>query len=125
MNEIENITAADEAIETEQLQLPGMPEPTEEILTLEQIVDQIMDALGLTEVTMYQVAKALNLVLQTIDATKGFDDEGAPAAYRVRPQMVYNYALNGMVVKGRKSTEPIEAAQARSFIIKFATKFVK
>jgi hypothetical protein len=127
MDQIENInTTAEEtiAIEEQTVVVDGAPEVAQDELTLEQIVDAVLDSLGLTTFTMYQVAKALNLVLETIDATKGFDDEGAPAAYRVRPQMVYQYNKNKMVVKG-KQVEQADLAQARAFVIKFASKFTK
>lgn len=120
MNETKAIVDQTEGVEAidGQLELPGMPEPIQVALTIEQITDQILDALGLTELTMYQVAKALNLVLESIDATKDGD------AYRVRPQMVYNYNRNKMIAKG-VVLQSATAAQARAFIIKFASKFAK
>jgi hypothetical protein len=112
----------------EQMELIEESEGSE--LTLEQVVDQVLDQLKLNEFTMYQIAKALNMVLEVIDASKGFGEDGEPLAYRVRPQMIYNYNRNKMVAQGTNGkgitlTESATLAQARAFIIKFSTKFVK
>jgi hypothetical protein len=124
------------AVAIEEMDLPesieAEVEDDEQVeLTLEAIVDQILDASKLTEFTMYQVAKVLNATLEAIDATKGFDEQGEPLAYRVRPQMVYQYNKNKLVAKsastgkGIQLTGPATLAQARAFIIRFSAKFVK
>jgi len=123
MSQIENINDAivdaDERIEADgQLVLDGMPEPIETSLTLEQLVDMLIESTGTSEFTMYGVWKILSAVLETIGAVK----DGKP--YSVRSQMVYTYNSNKMVVKGQK-VEVATVAQVRAFVIKFASKFVK
>lgn len=137
MNEIENIqtiaTVEPEAIEeqvdlnveveqTEADELQEQGEDVEQIvpttLTLEQIVDQILEASGKTEYTLYGVHTVLNAVLDIIGATKEGKD------YRVRSQMMYNYNRNKMVVP-KQVVDMVTVSQTRAFVIKFATKFVK
>ena len=110
-----------------QLVLDGMPEPIEETeatLTIDEIVEQIVAALGLTEqqiVTLYKVSKVLNGVLDVIDAQKDGKD------YRVTSQMVYQYGRNKMVIKGRQLTgaDEIRLAETLPFIKRFSAKFVR
>jgi hypothetical protein len=92
-------------------------------LSLEQIVDQLIEASKKTEFTMYAISVILNLTLETIGATK----DGK--SYSVRPQMVYNYNRNKMVAKDEKGKGVVIAttatiAQVRAFVIKFAAKFI-
>lgn len=107
-----------------QLVLDGMPEPIEATLTIDEIVEQIVAALGLTEqqiVTLYKVSKVLNGVLDVIDAQKDGKD------YRVTSQMVYQYGRNKMVIKGRQLTgaDEIRLAETLPFIKRFSAKFVR
>jgi hypothetical protein len=95
-------------------------------LTLEQIVDQIVDAMKLSEWTMYQIHKALNKVLEVVDI-KVRDNNGELIAYRVRPQMIYNYNKNAMVArnaagKGIKLTGNATTAQTTEFIKRFVAR---
>jgi len=95
-------------------------------LTLEQITDQIVDAMKLTEWTMYQIAKALNKVLEVVDIRET-NKAGEEIAYRVRPQMVYNYNKNAMVArneagKGIVLTESATTAQTTAFINRFVAR---
>jgi hypothetical protein len=130
MNQIDTIneTTIVERIEADgQLVLDGMPEPIEETeatLTIDEIVEQIVAALGLTEqqiVTLYKVSKVLNGVLDVIDAQKDGKD------YRVTSQMVYQYGRNKMVIKGRQLTgaDEIRLAETLPFIKRFSAKFVR
>jgi len=94
------------------------------VLTLEQIVDQVLEAIWKTSPTLYTISTALNGVLEAIDATK----EGKP--YRVRSQMMYQYNSNKLIAKndqgkGIKIDGAPTRDQARAFIIKFASKFAK
>lgn len=93
-------------------------------LTLEQIVDQILDATWKSQPTLYTISTALNGVLEAIGATK----DGKP--YSVRSQMMYQYNSNKLIAKndqgkGIKIDGSPTRDQARSFIIRFASKFVK
>jgi hypothetical protein len=128
MNQIDMTNATDEIVELDgQIVLPGMPEPIEEpesTLTIDEIVEQIVAASGLSEesiVTLYRVSKVLNAVLDVIDAMK----DGK--AYRVPSQMLYNYGRNKMVVKGRSLTgkDEVTLAETLPFIKRFSAKFVK
>jgi hypothetical protein len=90
--------------------------------TLFETTPAALESLANTEVEeikLYQVAKILNQVLVEM----GIEKDGVP--YQVRPQMVYNYGRQGMVVKGQKSSEAITPAQAYEFITKFVAKFTK
>lgn len=98
-------------------------------LSLEQIVDQILDASKQTEFTMYQIAKYLNKVLEVVDI-QVMDKKNELVSYRIRPQMVYNYNRNKMVArneagKGITLTGSATLAQTRSFIIRFVAKQIK
>lgn len=93
-------------------------------LTLEQIVDQILEATWKAQPTLYTISTALNGVLEAIGATKDGKD------YRVRSQMMYQYNSNKLIAKGSNGKGvKIDGAptrdQARAFIIKFASKFAK
>jgi hypothetical protein len=95
-------------------------------LSLEQIVDQIVDAMKLSEWTMYQIHKALNKVLEVVDI-KVQGKDGEQIAYRVRPQMVYNYNRNAMIArnaagKGIKLTGNATTAQTTEFIKRFVAR---
>ena len=92
-------------------------------LTLEQLVDQILDATWKAQPTLYTISTALNGVLEAIGATK----DGKP--YSVRSQMMYQYNSNKLIAKKDGKGVKIDGAptrdQARAFIIKFASKFAK
>lgn len=68
------------------------------------------------DLTLYQMAKHLNRVLAALRVTRG----GEP--YQVRPQMMYNYGRNGLIVKGRRTTDKVTKAQATEFITRFVKK---
>ena len=135
MNEIENTNvveineAADQIEEIELAEAEQGDEGDLEVqveLSLEQIVDQIVDAMKLSEWTMYQIYKALNKVLEVVDI-KVQGKDGEQIAYRVRPQMIYNYNRNAMVArneqgKGIKLTGNATTAQTTAFIKRFVAK---
>jgi len=129
MNEIENtnvveITDQIDAIELDEGDEDDLAVQVE--LSLETIVDQIVDAMKLSEWTMYQIHKALNKVLEVVDI-KVLGKDGEQIAYRVRPQMIYNYNRNAMVArneqgKGIKLTGNATTAQTTEFIKRFVAK---
>lgn len=91
-------------------------------LTLEQIVDMVLEATWKSSPTLYTISTALNGVLEAIEATK----DGKP--YRVRSQMMYQYNSNKLIAKndqgkGVKIDGAPTRDQARAFIIKFASKY--
>jgi hypothetical protein len=64
------------------------------------------------EMTCYRVATILNQVAIQAGWTGG----------HIREQYVYNYARNGLVVRGRKGTGPVDKVSAYTFIHKFLSK---
>lgn len=71
------------------------------------VADKILSEMP-EEFTLYQLAKAVNKAREEVGV------EGT-----VRPQMIYNYARNGMVVRGRKSTENVTRDQAQEFLTRY------
>jgi len=129
-NDVVEITDQIDATEqVEEIELDEAEQDDLEVqveLSLEQIVDQIVDAMKLSEWTMYQIHKALNKVLEVVDI-KVQDKNGEQIAYRVRPQMIYNYNRNAMVArneqgKGIKLTGNATTAQTTAFIKRFVAK---
>jgi hypothetical protein len=109
---------ADQVDPSEALETEDEVEPVEatDETTLEQMILDILDADEFSGLlTMYQVAKVLNTVLELFEVTK----KGEP--YRVRPQMVYNYNGQKMVVKGVK-VDKATPAQAYEFVLRFVSK---
>lgn len=105
-------------------------QPVQVELTLEQIVDQVLDATWKSAPTLYTWSTALNGVLEVLGATKVNPKTGKIEDYRVRSQMVYNYNRNKMLARDEKSGKGIQIDgaptrdQARAHIIKFAAKFI-
>lgn len=94
------------------------PVEAKDEMTLEQVVQDILDAKEFgDELTMYQVAKALNAALEVFEVLK----DGEP--YTVRPQMVYNYNKNKMVVKG-ETVPKATKEQTKQFVVRFVGKRV-
>lgn len=88
--------------------------------TLEVVVRDVINTFD-GNLTMYQVAKALNTVLEIMEVTKHGE------AYRVRPQMMYNYNKNKLIVKGivLDTAEGATPEQAAEFITRFVNKLTK
>jgi len=75
--------------------------------------EQIMTRGSVEGFTAYQIAKLINIRL----AEAGFQD--------VRPQMIYNYDRNGMIVKGEKNVtarRTFTKDEVTAFVDKFVTK---
>lgn len=60
--------------------------------------------------TPYQIAKLINAKLVEV----GLDE--------IRPQMMYNYDKNGLIVKGQKGIKEYTLAEADEFVEKFTAK---
>lgn len=60
--------------------------------------------------TLYQVAKIINKIFSNFGVAE------------IRPQMMYNYSKNGLVVKGKRDSGPINKEEAAEFMIKFINK---
>jgi hypothetical protein len=81
------------------------------------VIEQIL-ADAPHQMTFYQLAKYLNSSLYQLEVTKN----GSP--YQVRPQMMYNYASSGMIVKGDKNAKSVTRLQAYEFICRFINKLI-
>ena len=81
---------------------------------LDQLIDVILTSLTEESYTPYQVSKELNKVL-TSNGRKG-----------IVPQMMYNYARNGILVKGQKlygpDLRPITRVEVSHFIGRYMIK---
>lgn len=66
------------------------------------------------DITPYRVHELANVL---------FDRLGSE--YRVRPQMMYNYDRNGLIVKGLKDAKRYTAAQVAEFLARFVSRNVK
>lgn len=85
-------------------------------ITLEQIIDTILEQFPNEGITPYLIAKAVNAALTVMGILK----DGEP--YSVRPQMIYNYDTNGLIVQGQKGLKRYSKDQVRTFAIKFVSK---
>lgn len=79
--------------------------------TVEQFVADLVDGIDTDEITPYVLHKVVNTTLEVM----GLD-------YRVRPQMMYNYAANGMIVKGQKGLKRFTRIQVAEFTIRFVNR---
>jgi hypothetical protein len=64
-----------------------------------------------TSITPYQIHTVVNTLFEAFGHPK-----------RIRPQMVYNYDRNGMIVKGLKDVKRYGADDVAAFATKFVTK---
>lgn len=71
-----------------------------------------------SDMTMYQVAKIVNDVLKSLNVQKNEEN------YTVRPQMIYNYNRNKMIVKGR-TVEKVTRNEAFEFVTRFIKRVSK
>jgi hypothetical protein len=66
------------------------------------------------EYSAYGIHTVLNKILVEVGAEK------------IRPQMMYNYARNGMIVRGAKifgeTLRPFTASEVREFVIRYGTR---
>ena len=95
--------------------------PTEDSLpTPEEIIRDVMATFD-GNLTMYKIAKALNIVLEILEIQKDGQQ------YQVRPQMMYNYNKNKLIVKGivLDTAEGATPEQATEFITRFVAKLTK
>lgn len=83
-------------------------EPKE--ITLQDIVRQLVETMG-NEITAYGIHSLVNATFKA----KGVEKE-------IRPQMMYNYARNGMIVKGFKGTRLYTQVEAYEFVVKYTAK---
>lgn len=115
----ENTTPTTELDETQLVETDGTDEETAEQpkhwseLDLEELLGDEQ------EFTAYRIHTKLNEIFEVAGVEK------------VRPQMIYNYARNGMVVKGESVQKgnyiprTYTRAEVLEFITKFAPRYVK
>lgn len=65
------------------------------------------------EFTLYQLAGRVNQVLEAMGSEK-----------TVRPQMMYNYARNGMIVKGVRDLKSVTRDQAVEFVTRYVNRTI-
>lgn len=75
---------------------------TTEEKTLEDVLNS---ALTEDSYTCYKTAKVFNKVLSDLSLDK-----------HIRPQMVYNYDTNGLIVRGKKNVRSYTQAEVRAWI---------
>lgn len=88
----------------------GIEFPAPKVTDLRTLVEGIVEETDRDIHTPYQVHVIVNLVLQ-----------GLGTDYRVRPQMMYNYDRNGMIVRGSKS----KMRFTNDEVIEFVTRFTE
>lgn len=90
----------------------GIEFPVTEV-DLVTLVGDLVDELNVDEITPYQVHTVVNKALAAMDTE-----------YRVRPQMMYNYATNGLIVKGMKGLKRFTPQQVCDFVVRFVNRNV-
>jgi hypothetical protein len=101
----------------------SQPLPKETIMTAKIEIDEqvvagyrtvLQDALTEGTYTSYGISAVLNKILV------------ANGADKIRPQMMYNYARNGLIVKGEKifgaSLRDFTAIEVTEFLIRYCTR---
>lgn len=89
---------------------PEAEETEAEELTVESVVRDLVLTIPTKEITAYAIHTVINKALEVFNSN-----------IQIRPQMMYNYARNGMIVKGHKGTR----TYTQDEVIAFATKFVE
>jgi hypothetical protein len=83
---------------------------TKEIL-LEDAVQVLVEANGGQDWTGYGLHSIINSVFEAFENSK-----------RIPPQMMYNYARNGMIVPGFKGTRKYTPTESYNFVLKYCRK---
>jgi hypothetical protein len=84
---------------------------TDEVVLVDLIKDLVDGLPTVDQITPYQVHNVVNTVLEVLGS-----------AYRVRPQMMYNYDRNGLIVKGRKGSKRFTSAEVVGFVTRFVNR---
>jgi len=112
MNENLTVESVDEMAEidgTENTMIDETPAAVVgEVTDIEGLVREVVEALPET-VSPYQIHSVINTVFEVLGSER-----------TVRPQMMYNYDRNGLIVKGAKGVK----RYAHEEVVAFATKFV-
>jgi len=78
------------------------------------LVRDLVDAITVDEITPYLVHSVINAAMEALDSE-----------YRVRPQMMYNYARNGLVVKGSKGAKRFTRDEVCDFVVRFVNRQIQ
>jgi hypothetical protein len=88
-----------------------LAEAPSEKLMLEDAVQVLVEANGGQDWTGYGLHSIINSVFEAFESSK-----------RIPPQMMYNYARNGMIVPGFKGTRKYTPTESYNFVLKFCKK---
>lgn len=88
-----------------------------QITPVDEVVRDLVEAYE-GSVTLYQVAKILNAALEIFDVQKNGE------LYQIRPQMMYNYNRNKMILKGSVIEGKVDKAIVQNFVTKFVSKLI-
>jgi len=107
-NEIEIDTTLVDTPEVEDTEeeVTEVPEP----ITLDELIATLVQTMG-DEITAYGLHSLINHTFKAF----GVDRE-------IPPQMMYNYARQGMIVKGHKGTRKYTQEEAYTFVLKYTAK---
>ena len=89
----------------------GIEFPVEEETLLEVMARDLVDSFDVDVFTPYQIHNAVNSVLKALGSE-----------YRVRPQMMYNYDVNGLIVKGAKGQKRYTSDEVYDFVVRFVNR---
>lgn len=82
-------------------------------LTIEEIVQSLTEDMG-ESITPYAIHRVINSTFEVLGVQK-----------EIRPQMMYNYDRNGLIVKGSKGIKKYTNLQVQEFAVKYVTKHSK
>lgn len=88
-----------------------------QVTPVNEVVRDLVEAYD-GAVTLYQVAKILNAALEIFDVQKNGE------LYQVRPQMMYNYNRNKMILKGCVIEGKVDKVIVQDFVTKFVNKLI-
>lgn len=111
VNEIENDEIEIEFPDIDVAEAEDVEEETAEPTTVEEIVNTLVNAITTKIVTPYGIHSVINNTFKILN----IDIE-------IRPQMMYNYDRNGMIVKGKKGVKEYSHDEVKAYAIKFVNK---
>jgi len=107
----ENTTTVVENVEGQMDLVTGEVVETAPEMTVEDIVTELAGSIE-EPITAYKIANVINGTFELIGIDK-----------KVPPQMMYNYTLKGMIVKGKKGSAK-DIRYTRDEVVAFATRYV-
>lgn len=95
-------------------QLPTQEEPETVPTSIEEIVTALVNGIDGAMIKPYGIHTVINTTFQVLGSE-----------LTVRPQMMYNYDRNGLIVKGKKGTKEYTKTEVIAFATKYVTKKTK